>query len=175
MLGRDDELGYLPKEFEWPEETKSYFKDEDKKNKKYQWEFYKQNEVEDDYMGVRRGKTRHLHATGAPVDTRGRHSDKFSCCVRPTAEPRSKIFGLSDREPSRAELSNCPKIARLGSRLGSRALFRTNSDTGQPSSRDSRDTFLSIFHVFFIFLSNHYFSKAILCIVLPSNLNIFEK
>ena len=70
MLGRDDELGYLPKEFEWPEETKSYFKDEDKKNKKYQWEFYKQNEVEDEYMGVRRGKTRHLHATGAPIDTR---------------------------------------------------------------------------------------------------------
>ncbi|CBY12892.1 unnamed protein product [Oikopleura dioica] len=67
---------------------------------------------------------------------RGGHSDKISCFVRPTAEPRSKIFGLSDRKPSRAELSDCPKIARLGSRLGSRALFRTNSDIGQPSSRD---------------------------------------
>ena len=109
------------------------------------------------------------------VRNRGRHSDKFSSLVRPTAEPRSKIFGLSDREPSRAELSNCPKIARLGSRLGSRALFRTNSDTGQPSSRDTRNTFLIIIDVFFIFLLNYYLSRGILCISLPSNLNFSEK
>ena len=56
-----------------------------------------------------------------PPRARGGHSDKISSSVRPTAEPRSKIFGLSDRKPSRAELSNCPKIgsARFSARLPS--------------------------------------------------------
>jgi len=85
------------------------------------------------------------------ISTRGGHSDKISCFVRPTAEPRSKIFRLSDRKPSRAELSDCPKIARLGSRLGSRALFRTNSDIGQPSSRDFWRFILSGQCFFFLF------------------------
>ncbi|CBY12516.1 unnamed protein product [Oikopleura dioica] len=84
----------------------------------------------------------------------GGHSDKISCFVRPTAEPSSKIFGLSDRNPSRAELSDCPKIARLGTR----ALFRTNSDIGQPSSQDFWNLILSGIYVFFFL--NNYFSRT---------------
>ena len=79
---------------------------------------------------------------------------------------RTKFLALSDLRPSRgpkflacptesrAELSDCPKIARLGSRLGSRALFRTNSDIGQPSSRDFRSFILSgqCFFLFYLII-----------------------
>ena len=102
---------------------------------------------------------------------------------------RTKFLPLSDRRPSRglkflacptesrAE-PNCPivrKSARLASRLGSRALFRTNSDTGQPSSRGSRNTFLGIINQFCLFSSNYYFSRAILETVTPSNLDFSKK
>ena len=115
----------------------------------------------------------------------GLHSTNFANSLGPGVGIRTKFLPLSDRRPSRglkflacptesrAE-PNCPivrKSARLASRLGSRALFRTNSDTGQPSSRGSRNTFLGIFHNFFLFSSNYYYSRAILETVTPSNLD----
>ena len=58
-------------------------------------------------------------------------------------------FGLSDREPSRAELSNCPKISRLSAWLSS-----TFSDKfGQSNNRIPKTlgAFLGQINVFFRF------------------------
>ena len=75
-------------------------------------------------------------------ESRGRHSDKFSCSVRPTAEPRSKILACPTE--SRAE-PNCPIVRKsLGSALGSAPehFFGQIRTVGQPNSRDYRSLFL---------------------------------
>ena len=87
---------------------------------------------------------------GLSVGSRGRHSDKFSCSVRPTAEPRSKILACPTE--SRAE-PNCPIVRKsLGSALGSAPehFFGQIRTVGQPNSRESR----SIFSLELTFFSN---------------------
>ena len=87
-------------------------------------------------------------SVGLSVGSRGRHSDKFSCSVRPTAEPRSKILACPTE--SRAE-PNCPIVRKsLGS--APEHFFGQIRTVGQPNSRDSR-SILSIGFMFFFWFS----------------------
>jgi hypothetical protein len=92
---------------------------------------------------------------------------------KPGVGIRTKFLPLSDRRPSRGQKflacptesraePNCP-IVRKSARLGSRALFRTNSDTGQPSSRDSLNTILGINNAA-LFINFFYFYLIIISV-----------
>jgi hypothetical protein len=98
---------------------------------------------------------------------------------------RTKILCLSDRRPSRGQnflvcptesraepnLSDCPKSARLGFRLGSRALFRTISDDfGQSDSRIPESPRTKIKH-YQSLLIKIYLNRALYSIYFYKSLN----
>ena len=74
MIGRDDKLGFQPREYEWPEETDKYFNHElEPDHPKYQYLYYRTVNQDSTYIGTRRGRANkrfQLHGNLAPLDQR---------------------------------------------------------------------------------------------------------